>query len=70
LLREEAVAHKSTLPEDAWRNFSTQKHKLYCGSDLQARAMYVCILDQHGTTLVHKTLPPTPEAFWRVSAPD
>ncbi len=31
--------------------------------------MYVCILDQSGTILVHKNLPTTPEAFLRVSAP-
>src|SRR6266446_3595958 len=50
-------------------NFYTQQHKHYCGIDLHARAMYVCILDQHGTKLVHKNLPTTPEAFLRVSTP-
>ena len=50
-------------------NFYTQQHKHYCGSDLHARAMYVCILDQQGTKLVHKNLPTTPEAFLRVIAP-
>jgi transposase len=30
--------------------------------------MYVCILDQSGTILVHKNLPTTPEAFLRVIA--
>ena len=32
--------------------------------------MYGCILDQHGTKLVHKNLPPPPAAFLRVIAPD
>jgi len=50
-------------------NFYTQQHKHYCGIDLHARAMYVCILDQHGTKLVHKNLPTTPEAFLRIVAP-
>jgi transposase len=50
-------------------NFYTQQHKHYCGSDLHARAMYVCILDPHGTKLVHKNLPTTPEAFLRLVAP-
>ncbi len=50
-------------------NFYTQQHKQYCGSDLHARAMYVCMLDQAGTILIHKNLPTTPEAFLRVSAP-
>ena len=48
-------------------NFYTQQHKHSCGIDLHARAMYVCILDQNGTKLVHKNLPTTPEAFLRVS---
>src|SRR5262245_54939154 len=50
-------------------NFYTQQHKHYCGIDLHARAMSVCILDQSGTKLVHKNLPTTPEAFLRVIAP-
>jgi transposase len=50
-------------------NFYTQQHKQYCGIDLHAKAMYVCILDQNGTKLVHKNLPTTPDAFLRVSAP-
>ena len=64
------VQHKSTPKEDLWMNFYTQQHKHYCGIDLHAKAMYVCILDQHGTKLVHKNLPPTAEAFLRLSAPD
>src|SRR5215207_6912645 len=50
-------------------NFYTQQHKQYCGIDLHAKAMYVCILDQSGTILVHKNLPTTPEAFLRIIAP-
>jgi len=50
-------------------NFYTQQHKHYCGIDLHAKAMYVCILDQHGTKLVHRNLPTTPDAFLRVIAP-
>lgn len=50
-------------------NFYTRQHKHYCGIDLHAKAMYVCILDQQGTKLVHKNLPTTPEAFLRVIAP-
>jgi transposase len=50
-------------------NFYTQQHTYYCGIDLHAKAMYVCILDHNGTKLVHKNLPTTPEAFLRVIAP-
>jgi expansin (peptidoglycan-binding protein) len=55
--------------EETWMNFYTQQHKHYCGIDLHAKAMYVCILDQSGTRLVHKNLPTTPAAFLRVIAP-
>src|SRR5262249_29788370 len=50
-------------------NFYTQQHKHYCGIDLHARAMYVCILDQSGTKLVHENLPTTPQHFLRTVAP-
>jgi transposase len=50
-------------------NFYTQQHKHYCGIDLHAKAMYVCILDQSGTKLVHKNLPTTSEAFLGIIAP-
>jgi transposase len=49
--------------------FYTQQHKHYCGIDLHARSMYVCLLDQAGTKLVHKNVAATPEAFLRVIAP-
>jgi transposase len=55
--------------KEAWMNFYTQQHKHYCGIDLHARAMYVCILDQSGTKLVHKNLPTTPDALLRILAP-
>jgi transposase len=47
----------------------THQHTHDCGIDLHARAMYVCILDQHGTKLAHKNLPTTPDAFLRLIAP-
>jgi len=49
--------------------FYPQQHKHYCGIDLHARSMYLCILDHAGTVLVHKNLPATPQAFLRVVAP-
>ena len=43
--------------------FDTGSHRHWCGIDLHAKTMYVCILDAQGQTLVHKNLPATPEAF-------
>jgi transposase len=64
-----AVPQRSIPKEETWMNFYTRQHKHYCGIDLHAKAMYVCILDQSGTKLVHKNLPTTPEAFLRLMAP-
>jgi len=50
------------------RFYNTQ-HPFYCGIDLHARAMYVCILNQAGETLLHRHMQTTPEAFLTVIAP-
>jgi transposase len=49
--------------------FYTTQHKFYCGIDLHARSMYVCILDAAGEVLVHRNLPTTPEHFLAVVRP-
>lgn len=36
--------------------FYNQQHKHYCGIDLHARKMYICILNQKGKTLVHRNI--------------
>jgi transposase len=36
--------------------FYTQQHRYYCGIDLHARSLYLCILDQAGKVLVHRKL--------------
>jgi transposase len=49
--------------------FYTRQHKYYCGIDLHARKMYVCILDQAGEVLVHRNIDSKPEPFLRIIAP-
>jgi len=49
--------------------FYTQTHKHYCGIDLHARCLYVCILDQQGRSLVHKNIKATPAALLKIIAP-
>ena len=49
--------------------FYTQQHPFYCGIDLHARTMYLCILDQAGETLLHRNMPATPEALLKAIAP-
>ena len=41
--------------------FYTQPHRFYCGVDLHARTMYLCILDQAGQVVFDKNLP---ASFW------
>ena len=41
-----------TQKEETSIRFYTTQHPLYCGIDLHARTMYVCILDQNGELLV------------------
>ena len=49
--------------------FYTQQHKFYCGIDLHARSMYICILDQEGNTLLHKNFKTDPESLLRAIQP-
>src|SRR3990170_8211149 len=49
--------------------FYTKQHAYYCGIDLPARSMYVCILDGKGEVVVHKNLRTDPAAFLELIAP-
>lgn len=49
--------------------FYTNQHKFYCGIDLHARSMYLCILDQEGNTMFHKNCKAAPEFFLRAIQP-
>jgi hypothetical protein len=41
--------------------FDTTQHKAYCGIDLHARTMYVCIVNHDGEILVHQNCKASPE---------
>src|SRR5437867_3264721 len=43
-----------TNKEVTSRRFYTQQHPFYCGIDLHARTMDLCILDQAGETRLHR----------------
>ncbi len=49
--------------------FYTQQHKFYCGIDLHARTLYVCILNQAGETVLHRNMKTDPALFLKVIAP-
>ena len=37
-------------------NFYKQQRQFYCGIDLHATSMFVCIIDNDGNTVLHKNL--------------
>jgi transposase len=49
--------------------FYNKQHKFYCGIDLHARKMYVCIIDQKGKTKVHQNMKTDPEILFDVIFP-
>ena len=48
--------------------FYTKQHRHYCGIDLHARTMYLCILDQAGEVLLHKNIRANSDAFLKAVA--
>ena len=55
--------------EETSRRFYTTQHPLYCGIDLHARSMYVCVLSQDGEIRLHRNMPAAPEPFLKAVAP-
>ena len=49
--------------------FSTKQHPFYCGIDLHARTMYVCILSQDGEVMLHRNMKASPDALLKAIAP-
>jgi transposase len=49
--------------------FYTKQHQFYCGIDLHARTMYLCILNQDGEVVLHRNMRAAPEPFLRAIAP-
>ena len=50
--------------------FYTKPHPLYCGIDLHARTMYVCMLNHDGEIVVHRHMrPPVPRPLLKTMAP-
>jgi transposase len=44
------------------------QHQFYCGVDLHARSMYLCILDHAGAIVLHENLPTDADAFrWAIA---
>ena len=57
------------MPKETMMRFYNQPHEFYCGVDLHARSMYLCILDHAGNIVLHEDLPAEPAAFLEAIAP-
>jgi transposase len=49
--------------------FYTNPHPFYCGIDLHARSMYVCIVNRDGEILMHRNMKAVPEPFLKAIVP-
>ena len=49
--------------------FYTQEHPHYCGIDLHARSMYLCILNPAGAIVLHRNMKADPDSFLQAIAP-
>jgi transposase len=49
--------------------FYTNQHPFYCGIDLHARRMYVCLMNHDGEILLHRNMKAAPEPFLKAIAP-
>ena len=49
--------------------FYNNSHPYYCGIDLHARMLYVCIIDQQGEKQVHQKIKATPEELYLLLQP-
>ena len=49
--------------------FYAGQHKFYCGVDLHARTMFLCVLDERRYPLLEKNIKTEPELFLKTIAP-
>ena len=50
-------------------NFYKRQYKFYCGIDLRAKKMYLCILDEKGDVRLHQNMDTDREVFLKAIAP-
>ena len=49
--------------------FYTKQHPYYCGIDLHARTMYLCVLNQQGEIVLHRNMPCSADSLVKAIAP-
>jgi hypothetical protein len=43
--------------------FYTKQYQYYCEIDLRTKSMYICVINQEGTVLVHQNLKAEPKSL-------
>jgi transposase len=56
-------------PRETIMRFFNAQHRFYCGGDLHARTLHLCILDHDGNVVFDRNLPARPDAFLHAIAP-
>lgn len=54
---------------DNHRAFPLQQHKYYCGIDLHAKSIYICILDSNNEIKFNKNVKTNPESLLKTVKP-
>ena len=49
--------------------FYTTTHQYYCGIDLHARVMYLCIINSEGEIVLHRNMKADPESLLKAIKP-
>jgi transposase len=65
-MRDQAPAQ---LTETMTMRVYTHSHRFYCGIDLHARSLHLCILDHDGNVVLDRNIAARPEAFLKAIAP-
>ena len=51
------------------RNYYTGQHQFYCGVDLHAKTMYLCVVNQADEIVLHREIPTNADRFLKALAP-
>ena len=50
-------------------NFYKKQHNFYCGINLHAKNMYICIIDSYGNVKLHKNFKTSPDELLKTITP-
>jgi hypothetical protein len=58
-----------TQPKETMMRFYTKQHQFYCGIDLHARLLAICIVDQAGSIVLQTQIPADKQLLLTTLAP-